>query len=171
MAEGRTFLKKRFSQAQNFSMGLSSGEYGGRNRSLHPAFWVWNEALSITIMVPCSREGKSWLENQNSKRLLYRSIILKRRKDPVSHLCGNDPVALIFAVSIEVQTEKVEQSILSNERTKEVTGLQPQYNGISQECHAMFSFNTHTASCISTAVPLPSLSPAARPQELPATRR
>ena len=75
---GRILRKKRFSQAQNFSMGLSSGEYGGRNRSLQPAFWAaennrfleWNEALSITITVPLSREGRSWLENQNSKRLL-----------------------------------------------------------------------------------------------------
>ena len=59
-------------------MGLSSGEYGGRKRSLHPVFWAakdsrfleWNEALSITITVPCSKEGRSWLENQNSKSLL-----------------------------------------------------------------------------------------------------
>ena len=77
-AVGRMLRKKRLSQAQNFSMGLSSGEYGGRNRSLQPAdraaesslFLEWKEALSITITVPLSREGRSRLENQNSKRLL-----------------------------------------------------------------------------------------------------
>ena len=73
------FFSKRFSQAQKCSIGLSSGEQDGRKRSLHPAFWAakssrfleWNEALSITITVPCSREGRRWLENQNSKSLLF----------------------------------------------------------------------------------------------------
>ena len=39
-------------------------------------FWEWNDALSITITVPCSRKGRSWLENQNSKSLLTLQHIL-----------------------------------------------------------------------------------------------
>ncbi len=54
-----------FKAAQQCAMGLSSGEYCGRNITLRPKllatsltlFLLWKEALSIISVLPYSREG------------------------------------------------------------------------------------------------------------------
>ena len=74
-ADERILRKKRFSQAQNFSMELSLGEYGGRKISLQPAFWAtkisrfleWKEALSTTITVPFPRREEVFLRTKIQK--------------------------------------------------------------------------------------------------------
>ena len=49
-ANERILRKKRFSQAQNFSMGLRSGEYGGRKQSMQPAFWAAENSLLLEVL-------------------------------------------------------------------------------------------------------------------------
>ena len=72
----KDFTQKAFEPSPEFFNRVEFRGVGGRNRRLQPAFWAteisrlleWNEALSITMTVPLLREGKSWLENQDSKR-------------------------------------------------------------------------------------------------------
>ena len=66
------------SQAQRFSIGLNSGEYGGRKMSRQCAAdaiatslrFLWKEALSIAIADPRGKEDSSISWNHFSKREL-----------------------------------------------------------------------------------------------------
>lgn len=41
------FLIRAFMLAQRFSIGFKSGEYGGRNKILHPAFSIISRVLTV----------------------------------------------------------------------------------------------------------------------------
>ena len=64
--------------AHNFSIGFNSGEYGGRKIKCWlylqaisvSLFFLWKDALSITITVSSGRYGKRHCSNQNSNSVL-----------------------------------------------------------------------------------------------------
>ena len=80
------FLKDSLKLAQKISIGFRSGEYGGKNLSVQPAFFIssfvfadlWNVALSIITVCPGDSNGHNIFQPIYWKAMYYKFLYNKK---------------------------------------------------------------------------------------------